>query len=156
MNTNLCSKTFNAKLLVAMEFSRGNLLHTVIKETLNNSLFRGVFRTLSNNYDKVFLRKQWFLIIYYFRKKAQSQILTVFYIHIRYGYLLTRISVLRGVNRRNIFLEKSYIKCGEETIPRHFSKKSKLSEYLDQQSSVLQLVFVVGQVEGYQYILKLN
>ena len=99
---------------------------------------------------------QWLLIIYYFRKKAQSQILTVFYIHIRYGYLLTRISVLRGVNRRNIFLEKSYIKCGEETIPRHFSKKSKLSESLDQQSSVLQLVFVVGQVEGYQYILKLN
>ena len=57
MNTNLCSKTFIAKPLVAMEFSRGNLLHTVIKETLNNSLFRGVFRTLSNNYDKVFLRK---------------------------------------------------------------------------------------------------
>ena len=27
----------------------------------------------------------------------------------------------------NIFLEKLYIKGGEETIPRHFSKKSKLS-----------------------------
>ena len=25
---------------------------------------------------------------------------------------------------RNIFLEKSYTKCGGETIPRHFSKKS--------------------------------
>ena len=28
---------------------------------------------------------------------------------------------------RNIFLEKSYTKCGGETIPRSFSKKSKLS-----------------------------
>ena len=31
---------------------------------------------------------------------------------------------------RNIFVEKSYIKCGRETIP--FSKKSKLSISLDQ------------------------
>ena len=27
---------------------------------------------------------------------------------------------------RNSFLEKSYTKCGEETIPRPFSEKSKL------------------------------
>ena len=27
----------------------------------------------------------------------------------------------------NIFLEKSYTKCGEENIPRPFSKKSKTS-----------------------------
>ena len=33
---------------------------------------------------------------------------------------------------RNIFLEKSYTKCGGETIPRPFSKKSKLSISLDQ------------------------
>ena len=33
---------------------------------------------------------------------------------------------------RNIFLEKSYTKCGGETIPRHFSRKSKLSISLDQ------------------------
>ena len=33
---------------------------------------------------------------------------------------------------RNIFLGKSYTKSGEETIPRPFSKKSKLSIYLDQ------------------------
>ena len=37
-------------------------------------------------------------------------------------------------NIRNIFVEKSYTKCGEETIPRPFSKKSKLSLSLDQQS----------------------
>ena len=34
-------------------------------------------------------------------------------------------------NLRNIFLEKSYAKCGRETIPRPFSKR------------------VVYQVEGY-------
>ena len=35
-------------------------------------------------------------------------------------------------NMRNIFLEKSYTKCGGETIPRPFSEKSKLSVSLDQ------------------------
>ena len=30
-------------------------------------------------------------------------------------------------NMRNIFLEKSYTKCGGETIPRPFSKKSMSS-----------------------------
>ena len=35
-------------------------------------------------------------------------------------------------NMRNIFLEKSYTKYGGETIPRPFSKKSKLSISLDQ------------------------
>ena len=33
---------------------------------------------------------------------------------------------------RNIFVEKSYTKCGGETIPRPFSKKSKLSIPLGQ------------------------
>ena len=35
-------------------------------------------------------------------------------------------------NMRNIFLEKSYTKCGGETIPRPVLKKSKLSISLDQ------------------------
>ena len=35
-------------------------------------------------------------------------------------------------NMRNIFLEKSYNKCGGETIPIPFSKKSKLNIFLDQ------------------------
>ena len=30
-------------------------------------------------------------------------------------------------NMRNIFLEKSYTKCGGETIPRFFPEKSKLN-----------------------------
>ena len=34
-------------------------------------------------------------------------------------------------NIRNIFLEKSYAKCGGETIPKPFFKKSKLSISLD-------------------------
>ena len=34
---------------------------------------------------------------------------------------------LTEYNMKNIFLEKSYTKCGAETIPRHFSKKSKLN-----------------------------
>ena len=53
-------------------------------------------------------------------------------------YILTNISrskdneamkfvQLIEYNKRNIFLEKSYIKCGGETIPRPFSKKLKLS-----------------------------
>ena len=33
---------------------------------------------------------------------------------------------------KNIFLEKSYTKCGKESFPRPFSKKSKLSISLDQ------------------------
>ena len=35
-------------------------------------------------------------------------------------------------NLRNIFLEKSHTKCGRETIPRPFFKKSKLSISVDQ------------------------
>ena len=35
-------------------------------------------------------------------------------------------------NMRNIFVEKSYTKCGGETIPRPLSKKSKLSISRDQ------------------------
>ena len=36
----------------------------------------------------------------------------------------------------NIFLEKSYIKCGEETSPKPFYEKLKLSIPLDQQPKV--------------------
>ena len=46
-------------------------------------------------------------------------------------------------NMRNIFVEKSYTKCGGETIPRPFSKKSKRSVSLDQQSKVLHSLFIL-------------
>ena len=41
----------------------------------------------------------------------------------------------------NIFLEKSYTKCGRETIPSPFSKNLKLSISLDQYSKVLYILF---------------
>ena len=40
-------------------------------------------------------------------------------------------------NMGSIFLEKSYTKCGGETIPRPCSKKSKLRTSLKQYSQVL-------------------
>ena len=43
---------------------------------------------------------------------------------------------------RNIFLETSYTTCGRETIPRSFSKKSKLRISLDQYSKVLDILFI--------------
>ena len=43
---------------------------------------------------------------------------------------------LMEYNMRNIFLEKSYTKCGGETMPRPFSKL-KLSTSLDHWPKVL-------------------
>ena len=43
-----------------------------------------------------------------------------------------RLGQLIEYNMRNIFLEKSYTKGGGETIPRVFTKKSKLSISLNQ------------------------
>ena len=37
-----------------------------------------------------------------------------------------KIGQLLEYNLRNLFLEKSYTKCGGETIPRPFSKKIKI------------------------------
>ena len=42
---------------------------------------------------------------------------------------------------RNIFLEKSFTKCGGETAPRPFSEKSKLNISLGQQPNVLNNLF---------------
>ena len=44
-------------------------------------------------------------------------------------------------NMRNVFLEKSYTKCGREFITRPFSKKSKLSMSSDQYSKVSYISF---------------
>ena len=48
---------------------------------------------------------------------------------------------LTECNRRNIFLEKSYAKCGGETSPRPFPEKLKLAISLDQWSNVLYSLF---------------
>ena len=44
-------------------------------------------------------------------------------------------------NMRNIFLEKSWTKCGGKTVPRSLSKKSKLSISQDQWSKLLHSLF---------------
>ena len=43
-----------------------------------------------------------------------------------------KFSQLIECNMTNIFLEKSFTKCGGETSPRPFSEKLKLSISLDQ------------------------
>ena len=47
------------------------------------------------------------------------------------GNQTMRFAQLIEYDVRNTFLEKSYIKCGGETIPKPFSKKKKLSICLD-------------------------
>ena len=54
----------------------------------------------------------------------------------KFGQLIER-------NMRNIFLERSYSKCGGETSPRPFSKKLKLTIYLDQWSKVSYSLFLL-------------
>ena len=48
------------------------------------------------------------------------------------GNPTTKFGQLIEYNMKNIFLEKSYLKCGGETISRPFSKKSKFNISLDQ------------------------
>ena len=48
------------------------------------------------------------------------------------GNQTMKFGQLLEYNMRNIFVEKSYTKCGGETIPRPFSKNLKLSRSLDQ------------------------
>ena len=60
-------------------------------------------------------------------------------------------------NMTKIFLEKSFTECGRETIPRPFSKKSKLSISQNQYSkNVIYFVLVVCQVDDYRKWLKLR
>ena len=82
-------------------------------------------------------------------------------------HVLPNISISKGnqrmkfgqlieCNMRNIILEKSHTKCGEETILRPFSKKKKLDTSLEKEfKSFIQLVFTVCQVEDYRNILKI-
>ena len=50
----------------------------------------------------------------------------------RKGNQVIAFGQLIECNMRRIFLEKSHTKCGGVTIPRPFSKKSKLSISMDQ------------------------
>ena len=57
------------------------------------------------------------------------------------GNQVMKFGQLIEYNMRNIFPEKLYTKCDRETIPRHFSEKSKLSISLDQYCKVLYILF---------------
>ena len=57
------------------------------------------------------------------------------------GNQAMKLGQLREYSMRNISFKKSYTKCGGETIPRPFSKKSKLSISLDQYFKVLYILF---------------
>ena len=48
---------------------------------------------------------------------------------------------LKEYNRRNMFVEKSFTKCGGKTFPRSFCKNSKLSISLNQYFKVLYILF---------------
>ena len=48
------------------------------------------------------------------------------------GNQTMKFGQLLEYNMKKIFIEKSYTKCGGETIPRLLSKKLKLSRPLDQ------------------------
>ena len=48
------------------------------------------------------------------------------------GNQTMKFGQLTECNMRNIFLEKSFTKCGGETSPRPFSEKLKLTISLDQ------------------------
>ena len=50
---------------------------------------------------------------------------------------------LTDYDMRNIFLEKSYTKCGGETSPRPFSEELELSISLDQYSKLLYNLFLL-------------
>ena len=44
---------------------------------------------------------------------------------------------------KNIFIEKSCTKCGGETSPRRFFKKSEMAIPLDQQSAIAYCLFLL-------------
>ena len=54
-----------------------------------------------------------------------------------------RFGQLIEYNIRNIFLEKSYTRCGKDTIPRSLAKNPKLNISLDQQFQVLYSLFLL-------------
>ena len=59
-----------------------------------------------------------------------TQIIAI-HILLNKGNQTMKFAQLIEYDTTNIFLEKSYMKCGGEIIPRSFSQKSKLSISLD-------------------------
>ena len=59
------------------------------------------------------------------------------------GNQTMKFGQLLEYNMRSTFVEKSYTKCGGETIPRSFSKKSKLGISLDQYPKGFYILFLL-------------
>ena len=73
------------------------------------------------------------------------------------GNQTVKFDLLIEYNIRNIFLEKSYLKCGGKTSQTVFEEKIKLSISLDQQSEILcGLLLLYFHVKDYQNIMKLR
>ena len=76
-------------------------------------------------------------------KKQLYIIHTLPYISRSKGNQVMKFRKLIQCNMRKIFLEKSFTKYGQETSPRPFSDKLKLSMSPDQYSKVLYWLFLL-------------
>ena len=71
-------------------------------------------------------------------------------ISISEGHQAMKFGQLIEHNIRIFFFEKSYTKCGRETIPRPFSKNQNCAYLWNQYFKVSCFVLIVCQVEDYR------
>ena len=75
----------------------------------------------------------------------------------RKGKETIKIDQLIEFNMRNLFLEKSYKKCGGQTYSRYFSKESKFKISQNQNFEIsYSFLFLCIRFEDYQNILRLR
>ena len=109
--------------------------------TLKSLLVLKIYKFLFSNFgqEKGLIRKL-ILISKFMTSQTGEQIIAI---HIlpnisrRKGNQTTKFGQLIEYNMRNIFLEKLFTKYGGKTILRPFSKRTKLSIFLDKWSKVL-------------------
>ena len=68
----------------------------------------------------------------------------------------TKLGQLREYSMKNIFLEKPYTKCDEETSPRTFSEKQKLRIPESTVEIFIRFVLLHLLVDDYHNVLKLS
>ena len=86
------------------------------------------------------------LILSFMTSQPSQQLIvinTLLYISRSNGNQTMKLGQLIEYNLKNILLEKSQTKCFEESIPRSFSGKLKVSMSLDQQFKVLYSLFLL-------------
>ena len=99
-----------------------------------------VFKCLSLLFDHVGKRLDWKDQVNFKIDEIVAWLTNNYYAHIAQYFKISNQTIAFGQiikYNRNIFLAKSYTQCGKETIPRPFSKKSKLSISVDRYSKVL-------------------